>query len=338
MKEEIRHQTEEMKKKIRKIGPVRLILLLLLAAATICSYIFNDYIFAQDSIFNRGLTGNTVIDGLLGLVPNIIQAVRVVTIVLVVMSIVMGILNIMFAKGQRGITIVRLINNMLRAITAIVLVIAVLAIWGIDTTALITGAGVVTLIVGLGMQSLIADVVAGLFIVFENEFNVGDIITIGDFRGTVVSIGIRTTKLEALGNIKIINNSDIRGVLNQTVQPSTAKTLIDVEYGDSLEKIDGIIKSKLPEIAIEGILEGGICYDGVAALGASGVTLQFTAKCNEGDIFSVQREMNKRIKIMFDENGIGIPFPQLVVHTAPEVVPAPEKKKRSKTTIKNKGE
>ena len=69
------------------------------------------------------------------------------------------------------------------------LVIAVLAIWGVDTTALITGAGVLTLVVGLGMQSLIADVVAGLFIVFENEFNVGDIITVDGFRGEVIAIG-----------------------------------------------------------------------------------------------------------------------------------------------------
>ena len=163
------------------------------------------------------------------------------------------------------------------------------------------------------MQSLIGDVVAGLFIVFENEFNVGDIITVGDFRGTVVSIGIRTTKLEAVGNIKIINNSDIRGVLNQTVNPSTAKSLIDIEYGDSLERVEEIIKTKLPEIKIDGMIEG-ISYDGVASLGASGVTLQFTAKCYEGDIFVVQREMNKRLKVMFDENGIGIPFPQIVVH------------------------
>ena len=139
------------------------------------------------------------------------------------------------------------------------------------------------------------------------------IVTIDGFRGTVVSIGIRTTKLEALGNIKIVNNSDIRGILNQTVNPSTAKALIDIEYGESLERVEEVIKSKLPEMTIEGVI-GDISYDGVATLGASGVTLQFTAKCYEGDIFAVQREMNKRLKVMFDENGVGIPFNQLVVH------------------------
>ena len=66
---------------------------------------------------------------------------------------------------------------------------------------------------------------------------------------------------------------------------------------------------------IEGVI-GVISYDGVATLGASGVTLQFTANCYEGDIFAVQREMNKQLKLMFDENGVGIPFNQLVVHLA----------------------
>ena len=313
MKENFKKKSEEVKNKVKSMGPVKIIILIIMAAAVVCSYVFHDWIFAADSVFNRGVSSSEFLNGLLALVPKIVRAVQIVTIMLVITAIVLGIINRAFKRSQREITIVRLISNMIKCVVTVIMVIAVLAVWGIDTTALITGAGVITLVVGLGMQSLIGDVVAGLFIVFENEFNVGDIITVGDFRGTVVSIGIRTTKLEAVGNIKIINNSDIRGVLNQTVNPSTAKSLIDIEYGDSLERVEEIIKTKLPEIKIDGIIEG-ISYDGVVSLGASGVTLQFTAKCYEGDIFAVQREMNKRLKVMFDENGIGIPFPQIVVH------------------------
>ena len=313
MKENFKKKSEEVKNKVKSMGPVKIIILIIMAAAVVCSYVFHDWIFAADSVFNRGVSSSEFLNGLLALVPKIVRAVQIVTIMLVITAIVLGIINRAFKRSQREITIVRLISNMIKCVVTVIMVIAVLAVWGIDTTALITGAGVITLVVGLGMQSLIGDVVAGLFIVFENEFNVGDIITVGDFRGTVVSIGIRTTKLEAVGNIKIINNSDIRGVLNQTVNPSTAKSLIDIEYGDSLERVEEIIKTKLPEIKIDGMIEG-ISYDGVASRGASGVTLQFTAKCYEGDIFVVQREMNKRLKVMFDENGIGIPFPQIVVH------------------------
>lgn len=317
MNETFKQHTEEVKKKVKGLGPVKIVLLLIMLIGTVCAYVFHDFIFPADSVFNRGVTSSDFVNSLLSLVPKIIQAIQVVTIVLIIETVILLVINKSFKKSQREITVVRLVSNLIKWVTVIVLVIAVLAIWGIDTTALITGAGVITLVVGLGMQSLIADVVAGLFIVFENEFNVGDIITVGDFRGTVVSIGIRTTKLEALGNIKIINNSDIRGVLNQTMQLSTAKSLIDIEYDASLERVEEIIKTKLPEIVIEGVT-GAISYDGVASLGASGVTLQFTASCYEGDIFSVQREMNKRLKMMFDENGIGIPFNQLVVHMANE--------------------
>lgn len=302
-----------MKAKVKRLGPVKIIILLIMLVGTICSYVFHDYIFASDSIFNRGISTSEFLNSLLALVPNIVRAIQVITIILVATSIIIGIINRLFTKTQREITVVKLTSSIIKWVAAIVLVIAVLAIWGVDTTALITGAGVLTLIVGLGMQSLISDIVAGLFIVFENEFNVGDIITVDGFRGTVVSIGIRTTQLEAVGNVKIFNNSEIRGVLNQTVKPSKAKTLIDIEYGDSLARVEEIIKNKLPEIKIEGVI-GDIVYDGVAALGASGVTLQFTADCDENDIFAVQRAMNGRLKVMFDENGIGIPFNQLVVH------------------------
>ena len=305
----------EKTKKFPKMSPVKIVILLIMLVGTVCSYVLHDYIFPADSIFNRGIASSEFLNGLLALVPNIIQAIRIITVILVITTIVLAILNKAFRKNQRQITVVRLINSMVKCVMTIVLVIAVLAIWGVNTTALITGAGVVTLVVGLGMQSLISDVVAGLVIVFENEFNVGDIVTIDGFRGTVISIGIRTTKLEALGNIKIVNNSDIRGVLNQTVNPSTAKALIDIEYGESLQRVEEIIAKKLPEVKIEGVI-GVISYDGVATLGASGVTLQFTANCYEGDIFAVQREMNKQLKLMFDENGVGIPFNQLVVHLA----------------------
>ena len=310
-----KEQTEEVRQKIKAIGVVKLIILLIMAVGTVCAYVFHDWVLTENSIFNRGISSSEFLNDLLALVPKIIQAIQIITIVLIITSIIILIINKIFRRNRREITVIRLISNLIKTIVIIGLVIRVLAIWGVDTTALITGAGVLTLVVGLGMQNLISDVVAGLFIVFENEFNVGDIITVDGFRGTVVSIGIRTTQLEALGNIKIINNSDIRGVLNQTVMPSTAKSLIDVEYGDSLARIDEVIKAKLPEINIEGVI-GEISYDGVAELGASGVTLQFTANCYEGDIFAVQREMNKRLKNMFDENGIGIPYPQIVVHNA----------------------
>ncbi len=313
IKEDLKEQTLAVRKKFKSLGAVKLTLLAVLAVGTVLSYVFYNYIFAENSVFTQDY-GSKFLNDVMGMIPKLIRCWQIITITAIITTLILLVISKSFTKTQRSITVSRLVCNLIRWIVTIALVIVVLAVWGVDTTALITGAGVITLIVGLGMQSLISDVVAGLFIVFENEFNIGDIITVDGFRGEVISMGIRTTKLKAAGNVKIFNNSEIRGVLNQTVEPSTAKTLIDIEYGESLARIDGIIAEKLKDVKIEGII-GEIVYEGVNELGASGVTLLFTAKCYEGDIFAVQRAMNKQLKIMFDENGINIPFNQIVVHT-----------------------
>lgn len=313
IKEDLKEQTQAVRKKFKSLGAVKLTLLAVLAVGTVLSYVFYNYIFAENSVFTQDY-GSEILNDVMGMIPKLIRCWQIITITAIITTLILLVISKSFTKTQRSITVSRLVCNLIRWIVTIALVIVVLAVWGVDTTALITGAGVITLIVGLGMQSLISDVVAGLFIVFENEFNIGDIITVDGFRGEVISMGIRTTKLKAAGNVKIFNNSEIRGVLNQTVEPSTAKTLIDIEYGESLARIDGIVAEKLKDVKIEGII-GEIVYEGVNELGASGVTLLFTAKCYEGDIFAVQRAMNKQLKTMFDENGINIPFNQIVVHT-----------------------
>ena len=304
-------------KKIRAIGPVRLTLLLVAIVITVLSYVFYEYFFgAQSAWCNEPATGTQLFDDCLKLLPNIIKCVQAITILYTIVTIAVVVLRKSFCKTQRAVTVSALICNLIHWVAAIIAVIFVLKwLFNVDTTAIITGAGVLTLVVGLGMQSLISDIVAGLFIVFDNEFNVGDIVTIGDFYGEVVEIGIRTTKVKCLGNVKIFNNSEIKGVLNHTTDESRAKTLIDVEYGERLPEIEKIIKEHVGELKIEGALDP-VSYDGVAALGASGVTLQFTCHCKEQDYYSVGRALNGAVKNMFDEYGINVPFPQVVVHNA----------------------
>lgn len=317
LNEKMNKQYEEVKTKVKKLGKVKLTILIIMTVATVCSYVFSDFFFASDSIFNRGATESTFLNDLLALVPKIVRAFRIVTIGLICETVIVTIVRRIFRKNPREITVATLINSIVKWVTVVVLVIAVLAAFGVDTTALITGAGVITLVVGLGMQSLIADVVAGLFIVFENVFNVGDIITVDDFRGVVTSIGIRTTKIELCGNIKIINNSEIVSVLNQSVKPSYVKVLVEVGYGESLARVEEVIDAKLKGASVENTVEP-LNYDGVAELGKSSVTLQFSTYCNEADYYAAQRSMNKYIKTVFDENGIEIPYGQVIVHEKSE--------------------
>ena len=249
------------------------------------------------------------------LIPNLMK-----TVVIVAISITLGIIIHFLAKitfkSKKGVTISKLIVNFLKWAIAITAIFFVMAAWGADTTMMLASAGVVTLIIGLGSQALVADILAGIFIVFEGDFQVGDIVIIDGWRGEVVSIGIRTTRLiDAGGNIKIVNNSEIKSIINQTKELSIAKCYVSIGYEARIENVESIIADNINKIKekVPAIVEGPY-YKGVSELGESGVVLLFVAKCKEDDIYQVQRDMNRQIKIIFDDNKVNIPFNQIVVH------------------------
>ena len=233
----------------------------------------------------------------------------------VTVAVLLHFLALIPFQSKKAKTISRLLENFIKWVVFIASIFLVMAAWGADSIALLTSAGVLTLIIGLGSQSLVADILAGIFIVFEGDFQVGDIIIVDGWRGEVTEIGIRTTKLiDAGGNIKIVNNSDIRSVVNQTQELSIAKCYMSVDYGMRIEKVEAVIADNLDKVkaAIPAIVEGPF-YKGVAELADSSVNLLFIAKCKEGDIYQVQRDLNRELLIVFNDNGIDIPFNQIVV-------------------------
>ena len=127
---------------------------------------------------------------------------------------------------------------------------------------------------------------------------------------------MRHTQIEdAGGNIKVINNSDIRSMVNMTDQLSIAAIDMSIEYGESLERVEAVIAQNIDKVkeAIPAIVEGP-WYKGVSALADSSVNLKFVAKCEETDRFQVERDLYRQLKLLFDKNNIGIPFPQIVIN------------------------
>ena len=317
------------KQRSTKSKVIRGILLAIAVAGTIVAFVFSTQLFGEDSIFNKSVSGNIFVDTLYQKIPAVIRTVQIVAIALLLSMILRRIMRMGFAKSSRSLTIVKLLENFVRWVIAIVAVLIILGAWGVDTATLVASAGVLTLIVGLGAQSLVADIVAGIFMVFEGEFQIGDIVIVNGWRGTVQEIGIRTTKLvDAGGNVNIINNSEITTVVNQTKDMSVAKCVVSIEYGESIPRVEVVIRDNLEKIrqSIPAILDGPY-YKGVEALGASSVDLLLVATCREEDIYQVQRDMNRELKLLFDDNGISIPFPQIVLNQPTEF-----KKKTSKKT------
>ena len=226
--------------------------------------------------------------------------------------------------SQKFTTIFILVVNFLKWVVVIGAIFMILSACGLRSEFSAAGAGIVALIIGLGSQSLVADILAGIFIVFEGDYQVGDIVILDGWRGEIQAIGVRTTKLiDAGGNVKIVNNSEIKTIINQTKELSIAKCYVSTRYEDRIENIEAVIADNIGKLKekIPSIIEGPF-YKGVAELGANSVDLLFVAKCKESDIYQVQRDMNREIKIMFDDNDIGIPFPQIVVHKGEDDVKA----------------
>ncbi|MBR2540427.1 MAG: mechanosensitive ion channel [Mogibacterium sp.] len=215
--------------------------------------------------------------------------------------------------GARGETIGHLLLSVVKYGGTLFGLFYCLYLLGIDPSRLLASAGILSLIIGLGAQSLIKDIIAGIFIVFEGEFRVGDIVTINGYRGTVMDIGLRTTKILGMdGNIKIYNNSEISGVLNMTQEASVAVCNISIEYGQDIDYVEAVLQRELPLLQADNpkILDGPN-YNGISELADSGVVLLITCSCSEADIKGVTRYLNRSLLQIFYRNGINVPFPNV---------------------------
>lgn len=252
---------------------------------------------------------------------SIFQIIVIVLFMALLNNIVHLILDKIEPKNGKAQSICSMIDSY--CIYAVVLVGLVwcLSAIGINLSTIFASLGIVALIIGFAAESLIADIITGIFLVFEDEFNVGDIIELGGFRGTVTSIGVRVTNIQdGGGNIKIVNNSDIRDVLNRSKARSRAVCDIPVSYAADLQEVETVlaeILTQIPENYPE-VFQNPITYLGVQTLDASSVNLRICAEVSEADIFSAVRIMNREVKIGFDKAGVEIPFQQVVVHHAGE--------------------
>lgn len=313
-------EREEKRKKERKkmyitTGIGIFACLVLIIVSTVIKYNANNNGFAQTTLQNIGKFFDLKAF-FVNRYPSIIESLIIIFFIWIVSKICELIVAIITIKGKRSVTIGKLIVSIVKYSAVIFGVFMILSAWGVQTPTLLASAGILGLAISLGAQSLIEDVLSGLFIIFEKQFAIGDIIQINDFRGKVVEIGIRTTKFEDLaGDIKIINNSDIRAAINTTSNLSPAICDIPIGYNADLKAIEKVIINNLGKTRkrIPKIKEGPYYY-GVQSLDASGISLRVYTKCNEQDKYQVKRDLNRELKLLFDDYGIIIPFNQIVVH------------------------
>ena len=209
---------------------------------------------------------------------------------------------------RMGKAILDLLSNLVKYVMFFILACLILNAFGINATAILAGLGIVALVIGLGVTSLIEDIVAGFFIIAERLFDVGDIIVIDGFRGTVESIGIRSTKVVDIGgSVMTMRNSSIGSLINLTDRQSCAAVTIPLAPGESIEKVEAVLNGieKLGEKNAK--VKMGPLYLGACGINKWGSQeLLFIAGCVEQDIYEIERFLYREVMVIFDKNGIKI--------------------------------
>ena len=215
-------------------------------------------------------------------------------------------------SSTRTKTYARLTDSLVTYVMSILMIILILSRLGVDTATIIGSISIISIAVGMGAQDLVKDIVAGLFLIFEGTIAVGDLVEIAGFRGRVTDMGIRTTKISWYGETKILNNSDVRNVLNGNGDPTRMVLSTAVTYEADLEEIEAILAEELPlmEDKIPGLVKAPQ-YEGIDSLGESSVNLCIAIYVDYVKRNSALRLLAREIKIMFDRRGIEMPYNQL---------------------------
>ena len=216
---------------------------------------------------------------------------------------------------KTGIAILQLFESLVKYVAFIIIICIALTAFGIDAAGIFAGLGIIAMIIGLGMTSLIEDIVAGVFIIAERLFDVGDIIVLDGFRGTVTQIGIRSTKIADVGNdVLIVRNSSIGSLVNLTANLSSAAITIPIAPKESIEHVDEVVKNAHIEYICEKYekVETGPYYLGLYEITSKGVqNVMVVAGCKEDNKYEVERILFLEMKLIFEANGIEIGNPGL---------------------------
>lgn len=280
--------------------------------------------------YDLALYVETTLDNLaLGLADNLGRIISS-TVIIVLTFFIMKFSKIAFKKigrkegrsQRRRKTVGKLLSSITRYAVGIIAIISVLSVWGVNVGPALAGLGIMGLVIGLGAQKFINDLIAGFFIIFEQHYDVEDVIEAQGFKGVVTDIGLKTTKIRNWkGDVKILANGDMTNITNYSRNLSMAIVEFGVAYKEDIAKVVELLKTNLPTFkTLYPVIVEEPVVSGVIALNSSSVDIRVIAKTLNEQHYGIERALRQFIKTLLDENGIEIPFPQVVVHQ-----PSPKK-------------
>lgn len=222
-------------------------------------------------------------------------------------------------KKSRGIdkrknTVIALVKSIVKYVIAIIVIIMILGVYGVNTTSLIASLGVATAIIGLAFQDTIKDFLAGVFLIFDNAYAVGDTVKINGFMGEVIALGLKTTKIKAYtGEVMTLSNSSFTEVINYNLNHSKVLVNIPVSYDIKIDDLEKVLESIKVEIEKEDDVYSMELL-GVDAFLDSSVNYAVIVECKPMTQVGVKRKLLGLVKKKFDKEGIVIPYNKLDIH------------------------
>ena len=218
---------------------------------------------------------------------------------------------------RRAKTLCGLVNNIIKYIILVCCALSILEVYNISTKGIITSLGVAGIVIGLAFQDTLKDLLAGFSIIFENAYAVGDTITVGTFKGKVISLGLKTTKIQAVnGDIEVISNSNIASVINHSLDDAYEFIDIPVSYDEDVEKVEKVLNKILQDELDNNVELLDAELLGIETLDTSSINFRIKIKTHSMKQYGVRRQILKVVKQEFNKNKITIPYNQVVVHNA----------------------
>ena len=216
---------------------------------------------------------------------------------------------------RRKITLTSLLKSVLVYVVYFLAGIMILDNFGIQTTSILAGVGVLGLAISFGAQSLIKDIITGFFIMFEDQYSVGEWVTVSGVFGEVLELGLRTTKVkEWTGQLHTIPNGEIGLVTNFSRGEMLALVTIGIAYEEDINRAIEVLEKEGEKAAAElETVTDKPTVQGVTELADSSVNIRTFCRTIPGEQWAVERELRRRFKLALDREGIEIPYPRRVL-------------------------
>ncbi len=221
-------------------------------------------------------------------------------------------------RVQRAKTMGDLLKSVITGVLVAMFGTMILSELGVNIAPIIASAGIIGIALGFGAQSLVKDFLSGIFMIFEDQYGVGDVIDVGEANGTVEAVSLRVTRLRALdGTVWYVPNGEILRVGNMSQNWARAVIDVGVAYDEDLGRVRRVLTEVAHDLWTDEEFREVIIEEpevtGVEALTADSVTVRVMVKTLPLEQWAVGRELRQRVKARFDHEGIEIPFPQRVV-------------------------